>query len=49
AREFENIDYETDKDGNVKPRLEDKDNHSIDSCRDALSRDMRQNKLSILT
>ena len=49
AREFENIDYETDKDGNVKPRLEDKDNHSIDSCRYALSRDMRQNKLSILT
>lgn len=48
AREFENIDYETDKDGNIKPRLEDKDNHSIDSCRYALSRDMRQSKLSIL-
>lgn len=29
AREFENIDYETDKDGNPKPRLEDKDNHCI--------------------
>lgn len=49
AREFENIDYETDKDGNVKPRLEDKDNHTIDATRYALERDMRQNKLSILT
>lgn len=48
AREFENIDYETDKDGNIKPRLEDKDNHSIDSCRYALSRDMRQSSISIL-
>ncbi|PTJ02735.1 PBSX family phage terminase large subunit [Staphylococcus simulans] len=49
AREFENIDYETDKDGNVKPRLEDKDNHTIDATRYALERDMRQNKVSILT
>ncbi|WP_426429077.1 PBSX family phage terminase large subunit [Staphylococcus equorum] len=48
AREFENIDYETDKDGNVKPRLEDKDNHSIDATRYALSRDMKQSNLSIL-
>ncbi len=48
AREFENIDYETDKDGNVKPRLEDKDNHTIDATRYALERDMRQNKLDIL-
>lgn len=48
AREFENIDYETDKDGNVKPRLEDKDNHTIDATRYALERDMRQSKLSIL-
>ena len=29
AREFENIDYQTDRDGNPKPRLEDKDNHCI--------------------
>lgn len=29
AREFENIDYQTDKDGNPKARLEDKDNHCI--------------------
>lgn len=29
AWEFENIDYQTDKDGNPKPRLEDKDNHCV--------------------
>lgn len=29
AREFESIDYESDRDGNVLPRLADKDNHSI--------------------
>lgn len=33
AREFENIDYEVDKDGNQRARLEDKDNHTIDSTR----------------
>lgn len=33
AKEFEDIDYQTDKDGNIKNRLEDKANHSIDSCR----------------
>ncbi|MDU4406180.1 MAG: PBSX family phage terminase large subunit [Staphylococcus aureus] len=49
AREFENIDYQTDKDGDIIPKLEDKDDHSIDSCRYALSRDMRQSKISILT
>ena len=27
AREFENIDYQVDKDGNLKAKLEDKDNH----------------------
>ncbi|MEX5937148.1 PBSX family phage terminase large subunit [Mammaliicoccus sciuri] len=48
AREFENIDYETDKDGNVKPRLEDKDNHTIDATRYALERNMRQNRMTIL-
>lgn len=41
AREFENIDYQTDKDGNPKPRLEDKDNHTIDSTRYAFSEDMK--------
>lgn len=41
AKEFENIDYETDKDGNVRPKLEDKDNHSIDATRYALEVDMK--------
>jgi PBSX family phage terminase large subunit len=40
AREFENIDYQMDKDGNQKPRLEDKDNHCIDSTRYSFERDM---------
>lgn len=44
AREFENIDYQVDKDGNPKPRLEDKDNHTIDATRYAFSNDMRDNK-----
>ena len=48
AREFENIDYETDKDGNVKPRLQDKDNHTIDSTRYAFSLDMKVPTMSIL-
>src|SRR5699024_1640874 len=42
AREFENIDYEVDKDGNPKAKLEDKDNHSIDTTRYALEDDMRK-------
>lgn len=40
AREFENIDYQTDRDGNPKPRLEDKDNHTIDATRYAFADDM---------
>lgn len=40
AREFESIDYKTDKDGNVIPRLEDKDNHTIDSTRYSLESEM---------
>lgn len=40
AREFENIDYQTDRDGNPKPRLEDKDNHTIDATRYAFNEDM---------
>lgn len=40
AREFENIDYQVDRDGNPKPRLEDKDNHAIDATRYALADDM---------
>lgn len=47
AREFENIDYQTDKDGNPKPRLEDKDNHSIDAVRYALESDMRARTFAV--
>ena len=42
AKEFENIDYQTDRDGNPKPRLEDKDNHTIDATRYAFNDDMRK-------
>nr|WP_150959421.1 PBSX family phage terminase large subunit [Aneurinibacillus sp. XH2] len=42
AREFENIDYQTDSDGNPKAKLEDKDNHTIDQCRYALEDDMKK-------
>lgn len=41
AKEFENIDYQTDKDGDIIPKLEDKDNHSIDATRYALEFDMK--------
>ena len=40
AREFENIDYQVDRDGNIKNKLEDKDNHTIDSTRYSLNDDM---------
>lgn len=45
AREFENIDYEVDRNGDVMSRLEDKDNHGIDSVRYALSEDMVERKI----
>jgi phage terminase large subunit len=48
AREFENIDYQTDKDGNPKPRLEDKDNHTIDATRYAFSEDMTSNEFEFI-
>ncbi|WP_391123455.1 PBSX family phage terminase large subunit [Psychrobacillus sp. L3] len=48
AKEFENIDYQTDKDGNPRPRLEDKDNHTIDATRYAFERDMKKTGVSIL-
>jgi phage terminase large subunit len=43
AREFENIDYQVDKDGNVIPKLEDKDDHSID-CTRYLSESLQYSK-----
>lgn len=42
AKEFEDIDYETDRDGNPKARLEDKDNHSVDQVRYACEDDMKK-------
>ncbi len=48
AKEFESIDYQTDKDGNPKPRLEDKDNHTIDATRYAFSEDMEKNNVSFI-
>lgn len=42
AREYENIDYATDTDGNPKAKLEDKDNHTIDQTRYALEDDMQR-------
>ncbi len=47
AREFENIDYQVDRDGNPKPRLVDLDNHTIDATRYAFAEDMTQNKPTI--
>ncbi|OMF17233.1 terminase [Paenibacillus amylolyticus] len=41
AREFENIDYQTDSDGNPRARLDDKDNHTIDATRYAFEDDMK--------
>ena len=49
AREFENIDYRTDRDGNPMPRLEDKDNHAIDSTRYAMSEDMVNKTIEVTT
>ena len=42
AEEFENIDYAQDKNGDSLPRLEDKDNHTIDSTRYAFEDDMKK-------
>lgn len=46
TREFESIDYQTDRYGNPIPRLEDKNNHTIDATRYALSKDMNGNNYS---
>lgn len=42
AKEFENIDYAVDKDGNVLPKLMDRDNHTIDGARYAFEDDMKK-------
>lgn len=41
AKEFENIDYEVDRYGNIKDRLVDEDNHAIDGTRYAMEPDMK--------
>ncbi|MED0681076.1 PBSX family phage terminase large subunit [Aneurinibacillus thermoaerophilus] len=48
AKEFENIDYQVDADGNQKPRLEDKDNHTIDATRYG-TEPLRRNGIGVLT
>ena len=45
AREFENIDYKVDKDGNIRSKLEDQDNHTIDATRYACEDIMKDRKL----
>lgn len=40
AKEFENIDYAVDANGDPKNRLADKDNHTIDATRYAFEKDM---------
>lgn len=42
AKEFEDIDYQTDKDGNLKNRLVDHANHTIDATRYACEDDMNR-------
>jgi phage terminase large subunit len=48
AREFENIDYQTDRDGNPKAKLEDKDNHTIDATRYAFEDDMKRKSMTFI-
>ena len=47
AREFENIDYQVDRDGNPLPKLDDKNNHTIDATRYAFEDDMEQRKATV--
>lgn len=47
AREFEQIDYATDRWGEPLPRLEDKNNHTIDATRYAMEMDMKRHRKGI--
>jgi PBSX family phage terminase large subunit len=49
AREFENIDYQVDRDGNLKAKLEDKENHCVDSARYGCERDMSRSGVRFLS
>lgn len=42
AREFANAEFDTDKHGNIIPRLKDKDNHTIDSVRYRMEQEMKR-------
>ncbi|NOV01357.1 PBSX family phage terminase large subunit [Paenibacillus planticolens] len=42
AKEFEDIDYQTDSDGNPKAKLEEVNNHTIDATRYAFETDMKK-------
>lgn len=44
AREFEQIDYATDRWGEPLPRLEDRNNHTIDEARYAMEEDMKRHR-----
>lgn len=44
TREFEMADYQVDRDGNIKNKLNDTDNHSIDAVRYAMNDDMKTSK-----
>lgn len=48
AKEFESIDYQIDREGNTIPKLEDKNNHTIDASRYSCEDDMKQSVLQIL-
>lgn len=48
AREFENIDYQVDRDGNIKNKLIDENNHTIDGTRYAHEDDMNMGGVSFL-
>jgi len=45
ARQFENIDYKVDKDGNIKSALEDIENDACDMVRYACERDMERSTI----
>jgi hypothetical protein len=45
TKQFEDIDYKVDRDGNIKSELEDVENEAIDVARYACEGDMRKNKI----
>lgn len=48
AKEFESIDYQVDRDGEPLPKLDDKNNHTIDATRYAFESDMKKPSITIL-